>query len=151
MCYIRIPLLAVLLLLQPLVHMHIHCNSEVILLCCHVVVVDFAPQLGSSTFSKFVDLFPKDPKCRTTSDPSIVSALAAVTMTLPFLSKDSLDGLDDKADSASTREKSVVNLHYTKLDSVSETMEESNAGQVERRYEKEREEAVLEEWDEFLT
>ena len=94
-------------------------------------------------------MFPKDPKCHITSDPSIESALATVTMNLPFINKDGMDGLDGKVGTAGG--KSVVNLHYTKLDSLSGTMEERNAGQVERRYEREREEAVLEEWDEFLT
>ncbi len=118
-------------------------------LLSHVFV---SHQLGSSSFNKFVDLFPKDPKCHMTSDPNIVSGLATVTMALPFLGKDSIGGVGAaKADADSKRNKSVLNLHYTNFHSSGELVKEGGVGQAERRYEREREEAVLEEWDEFLT
>ena len=97
-----------------------------------------------------MDLSPKDPKDQGTPDPSIASALATVTLTLPFLSQASMEEVD-KVDTASKKDKSMVNLHYAGVSSKTELVEELNAGLKEKRFERKRDEAVLEEWDEFLT
>ena len=104
-------------------------------------------QLGSVSFNKYVDLFPGDLKSRAPPASGVVSGLAAVTMTLPFLGTEGLGDVGSKA-AVDNKDKSIMNLHYTSVQSCGEVPGE---GDEDREGRKEKEVAVLEEWDEFLT
>lgn len=113
----------------------------------------FVLQPGSSFFGKPIDLSPSDAMtCSSTSDPednpTIASALATVTMNLPFLGREgqSLASAAVSTNAEASSDKSVMSLCYANLTSKSKHRDDGNSAMSNL----DEEETVLEEWDDFI-